>query len=163
MTPFQAILAALSKDVQVRVSRPVALRSSIQAAVVSIRPHRNDALSAATSIQSLSLSSSSTTPGSAVEVPQKDGSEAIEYSEGIDFAKQPIVQIPPEIWLASEIDWENSAIEANSSVFHRVHFSTEAMIAAYPIPSSIAIGRSFPSATSMCWTPRTTPATAASG
>jgi hypothetical protein len=34
---------------------PVALRSSIHAAVVTIRPHRNDALSAATSIQSLSL------------------------------------------------------------------------------------------------------------
>ena len=43
--------------------RAVALRSSIHAAVVTIRPHRNDALSAATSIQSRSLSSSSTTPG----------------------------------------------------------------------------------------------------
>ena len=82
--------------------------------------------------------------GSAVEVSQKDGSEAIEYSEGIDLAKQPIVQIPPEIWLASEIDWENSAIVANSSVFHRVHFSTEAMIAAYPIPSSTVIGKVVP-------------------
>ena len=81
--------------------------------------------------------------GSAVEVPQKDGSEAIEL-EAIDRAKQPIVQIPPEIWLASEIDWENSAIVANSSVFHRVHFSTEVMIAAYPIPSSTAIGNVIP-------------------
>jgi hypothetical protein len=82
--------------------------------------------------------------GSAVEVPRKDGSEAIEYLEGIDLAKQPIVQIPPEIWLASEIDWENSAIVANSSVFYRVHFSTEAMIAAYPIPSSPVIGKVVP-------------------
>jgi hypothetical protein len=82
--------------------------------------------------------------GSAVEVPQKDESEAIEFSEGINLAKQPIVQIPREIWLASEIDWENSAIVANSSVFHRVHFSTEAMIAAYPIPSSPVIGKVVP-------------------
>jgi hypothetical protein len=82
--------------------------------------------------------------GSAVEVPQKDESEAIEFSEGINLAKQPIVQIPPEIWLASEIDWENSAIVANSSVFYRVHFSTEAMIAAYPIPSSPVIGKVVP-------------------
>jgi hypothetical protein len=82
--------------------------------------------------------------GSAVEVPQKDESEAIEFSEGIDLAKQPIVQIPPEIWRASEIDWENSTVEANSSVFHRVHFSTEAMIAAYPIPSSPVIGKVVP-------------------
>jgi hypothetical protein len=82
--------------------------------------------------------------GSAVEVPQKDESEAIEFSEGINLAKQPIVQLPPEIWRAREIDWENSAIEANSSVFHRVHFSTEAMIAAYPIPSSTAIGKVVP-------------------
>jgi hypothetical protein len=82
--------------------------------------------------------------GSAVEVPRKDENEAIEYSEGIDLAKQPIVQVPPEIWIASEIDWENSAIVANSRVFHRVHFSTEAMIAAYPIPSSTVIGKVVP-------------------
>ena len=44
--------------------------------------------------------------GSAVEGPRKDGREAIEFSEDIDLAKQPIVQIPPKIWRASEIDWE---------------------------------------------------------
>ena len=84
--------------------------------------------------------------GSAVEVPRRDGSEASEYiyAEDIALAKQPIVQIPPEIWLASEIDWDNSAIVANSSVFHWVHFSTEAMIAAYPIPSSPVIGKVVP-------------------
>jgi hypothetical protein len=81
--------------------------------------------------------------GSAVEVPGNDGSEASEYiyAEDIPLSKQPIVQIPPEIWIASNIDWENSALVANSSVFHRVHFLTEAMIAAYPIPSSTVIGK----------------------
>jgi tetratricopeptide (TPR) repeat protein len=53
----------LVKTFKFGLHRPVALRSSIHAAVVRIRPHRNDDLSAATSIQSLSLSSSSTTPG----------------------------------------------------------------------------------------------------
>jgi hypothetical protein len=84
--------------------------------------------------------------GSAVEVPGKDGSEAIEYiyAEDIALAKQPIVQIPPGIWIARKIDWKNSAIVANGSVFCWIHFSTEAMIAAYPIPSSTAIGKVIP-------------------
>jgi hypothetical protein len=83
--------------------------------------------------------------GSAVEVPGKDGSEASEYiyAEEIALAKQPNVQIPPKISIASKIDWKNSAIVAGS-VFCWIHFSTEGTIAAYPIPSSTAIGNVIP-------------------
>jgi hypothetical protein len=77
--------------------------------------------------------------GSGIEIPAKDEVGAIAYiqTDGFYLSEQPTVRIPEALWTHTKIDWENSALIGDQCVYCWVHFSTEAMISSYPIPSPL--------------------------
>jgi hypothetical protein len=65
----------------------------------------------------------------------------LKYIERNDFnlSKQLHVQIPQALWIPSKIDWINSALIANESIFCWINLSTDAMLSTYPIPEDSAV------------------------
>ena len=78
--------------------------------------------------------------GSGIEIPAKDEDGAVAYiqADGFDLSEQPTIRINEALWTPTKIDWVNSALIGDRCVYCWVHFSTEAMISAYPIPSPLA-------------------------
>jgi hypothetical protein len=72
-----------------------------------------------------------------IQIPGKNEEEATDHIEGneLDLSKQPIVSIRQNEWTARKIDWKSSALFGDEYTFCWVHFSTESVLAAYPIPS----------------------------
>jgi hypothetical protein len=74
--------------------------------------------------------------GSAIEISGRNEEEVNAYMEAqnVNLTDQPVVKVPHDSWIFSNIDWENSALITNQSVYYWVHFSTKEMISSYPIP-----------------------------
>ena len=78
--------------------------------------------------------------GSGIEIPAKDEDGAVAYiqADGFDLSEQPTIRMNEALWTPTKIDWVNSALIGDRCVYCWVHFSTEAMISAYPISSPLA-------------------------
>ncbi len=80
---------------------------------------------------------------SGIEFKAKNQDEAIKYIDDneIDLSECTVVNIPADLWATSKIDWQNSVILGNDTLFCWVHFTTDDMLAAYAIPSDPSIGK----------------------